>query len=151
MELQDIAYSLGLDIGGKVEDLKLRINTYFDEHDDLRTTPRYIRLFPHIARQAARQTAPAPTGNVSHSLCNITNMHDTVMNHQYHHTQINQQNTLLDQQQYNHATPLLAGSNNSQDTFRRPPGPSNRPFESLPPGYIAHIPPYYQLNSYSVD
>jgi hypothetical protein len=134
-----------------VEDLKLRINTYFDEHDDLHTTPRYIHLFPHIACQAARQTAPAPTGNVSHSLCNITNTHDTVINHQYHHTQINQQNTLLDRQQYNHATPLLAGSNNSQDTFRRPPGPSNQPFESLPPGYIAHIPPYYQLNSYPVD
>jgi hypothetical protein len=41
---------------------------------------------------ASQQTAPAPTGNVSHSLCNITNMHDTVINHQYHHTQINQQN-----------------------------------------------------------
>ena len=59
----------------------------------------------------------------------------------------NQENMLLDRQQYNYAMPFLAGSNDSQNNFRRPAGPSNRPFESLPPGYIAHIPPYYQINS----
>ena len=148
-ELQDIAYSLGLDIGGKVEDLKLRINTHFDEHEDLRTSPRYIRLFPQLARQAARQTALAP--NALHSLRNITNTHDTSdSNHQYNHT-IDRQNNNLHQQQYDHTEPLLAGSNSPQNTFHRPPGPSNWPLESIPLGYIAHIPPYYQINSYPVD
>ena len=141
-ELQDIAYSLGLDIGGKVEDLKLRINTHFDEHENLRTSPRYIRLFPQLARQAARQTALAP--NAFNPLRNITN---TNTNHQYNHT-IDRQNNLQDQQQYDHTEPLVAGSTNSQNTFRRPPGPSNWPLESLPLGYIAHIPSYYQTSSY---
>ena len=50
-DLQDIAYALGLNIEGMVEDLKSRINAYFDEHEPLRTAPRYIGLFPQLERQ----------------------------------------------------------------------------------------------------
>ena len=65
---------------------------------------------------------------------------------------INQENMLLDRQQYNYAMPFLAGSNDSQNNFHHPAGPSNWLFELLPLGYIAHIPPYYQINSdYPVD
>ena len=59
--LQDIAYSLGLDIEGTVEDLKSRINTYFEEHEELRTNSRYIRLFPQLARQTRQVTSTHPS------------------------------------------------------------------------------------------
>jgi hypothetical protein len=65
-DLQDIAYALGLNIEGRVEDLESRINAYFDEHEPLRTAPRYIGLFPQLARQA-RQT-PAQTSQTVDSL-----------------------------------------------------------------------------------
>jgi hypothetical protein len=60
--LQDIAYSLGVDIEGTVEDLKSRINTFFKEHKELLTNPRYIRLFPQVAQQN-RQAAPMYTSH----------------------------------------------------------------------------------------
>jgi len=44
--LQDIVFSLGLDIEGWVKDLKARINTHFEEHQELYTDPCYIGLFP---------------------------------------------------------------------------------------------------------
>jgi hypothetical protein len=38
-ELQDIAYALGLEIEGQVEDLKSRINAHFNENEEQRTSP----------------------------------------------------------------------------------------------------------------
>jgi hypothetical protein len=42
---------LDLNIEGQVEDLKTRINTYFEEHQELCTDPHYISLFPQLAWQ----------------------------------------------------------------------------------------------------
>jgi hypothetical protein len=49
--LRCLAYSLGLDIEGTVEDLKSRINTFFEEHEELHTDPRYTGTghFPQLA------------------------------------------------------------------------------------------------------
>jgi hypothetical protein len=49
--LRDIAYSLGLNIKGTVEDLKLQINTFLKDkdHKKLHTNPCYVHLFPHLA------------------------------------------------------------------------------------------------------
>jgi hypothetical protein len=62
-DLQDIAYALGLEIEGRVDDLKSSINTYFDEHEEQRTSPRYVGLFPQIALQA-RQAAHTPAASL---------------------------------------------------------------------------------------
>ena len=84
--LQDIAYSLGLDIEGTVEDLKSRISTFFDGHEERRTDPRYIRLFPHLARQT-RMTAltdtSAPSGSNSHN--DNVDPQPRISNNQYNH------------------------------------------------------------------
>jgi hypothetical protein len=66
-DLQDIAYALGLEIEGRVEDLKSGINAYFDENKEQRTDPRYIGLFPHFALQA-RQAAHAPAASFENPL-----------------------------------------------------------------------------------
>ena len=62
--LQDIAYSLRLDIEGTVKDLKSRINTFFEEHRELHTSPRYIGLFPQLAQRNRQAAQPAPTYTV---------------------------------------------------------------------------------------
>lgn len=51
-ELQDVAFVLGLSVDGKNSDIKARIEAHFDEHENLRSDPRYIALFPSFARQA---------------------------------------------------------------------------------------------------
>ena len=58
-DLQDIAYALGLEIEGRVEDLKSSINAYFDENEEQRTSPRFIGLFPQLAWQARQVALPA--------------------------------------------------------------------------------------------
>ncbi|KIL56122.1 hypothetical protein M378DRAFT_17371 [Amanita muscaria Koide BX008] len=85
-DLQDIAYALGLNIEGRVEDLKSRIKAYFDEHELLHTAPRYIGLFPQLARQAHQ--IPAQTSQTlshSESLRNVTN---TQQSSSYQHNHI---------------------------------------------------------------
>jgi hypothetical protein len=76
-ELQDIAYALGLEIEGRVEDLKSRINAYFNDNEEQRTSPRYISLFPQLARQARRAVGALATTSTSFAstpaLCDVTN------------------------------------------------------------------------------
>ena len=59
--LQDIVYSLHLDIEGIVKDLKSRINTFFEEYGELHTNPRYIGLFPQLAQRNRQAVQLAPT------------------------------------------------------------------------------------------
>ena len=51
-ELQDIECARGLEIEGRVEDLKSSINAYLDENKEQRTSHHYIGLFPQLALQA---------------------------------------------------------------------------------------------------
>jgi hypothetical protein len=60
-DLQDIAYSLGLDIEGKVDEIKSRISEYFNTHEDRHTSPRYIGLYPQLARQNHTPQLHIPT------------------------------------------------------------------------------------------
>ena len=88
-DLQDIVFSLGLDIEGRVDDLKARINAQFEEHPELRTDPRYIGLFPQLARQT-RQAASTSTLPVLHhddinSWPGNLNNQDVHNNNQYTH------------------------------------------------------------------
>jgi hypothetical protein len=93
--LQDIAYSLRLNIEGTVEDLKSRINTHFEEHEELRTNSLYIHLFPQLARQT-RQAAPThtPAPSNSHNFntdpqLEISNRHNIQNDDQPSHAQGN--------------------------------------------------------------
>jgi hypothetical protein len=107
-ELQDIAYALGLDIEGRVEDLKLRVNAYLDKNEEQHTSPWYIGLFPQLtqqARQAMHPPAPTSTALASDStLCNVTNAM----------LPINQQGPFLE----NHQLTIVP---------THPPGPSHWP------------------------
>ena len=140
-DLQDIAYALGLNIEGRVEDLKSRINAYFDEHEPLRTTPRYIGLFPQLARQARQM--PAQTSQTpSHSLRNITN---TQPSNLYQHNHIAEHHRLTLDAQNQQAQNQILSPHISTGTRHRPPGPLNWPAGLIPSGYIAHNPPYYNF------
>jgi hypothetical protein len=149
-ELQDVAYSLGLEIEGRVEDLKSRISAYFDEHEEQRTSTRYIGLFPQLVRQARQAAINYNTASPpSQPLHNATNTTMLQSNYQESHIFENHQltidahiqhpNTQLNDLPY-HTIPL------NQTTHL--PGPSNWPSGPLLPGYIAHIPSYYNINSY---
>jgi hypothetical protein len=76
-ELQDIVYALGLEIEGRVEDLKSRINAYFNDNEEQHTSPRYIGLFPQLARQACCTVGALATTSTSFAstpaLCDVTN------------------------------------------------------------------------------
>jgi hypothetical protein len=73
----NIAYALGLEIEGRVEDLKLRINAYFNDNEEQCTSPQYIGLFPQLARQACHAVNALSTTSTSFALtptlCNVTN------------------------------------------------------------------------------
>jgi hypothetical protein len=83
-ELQDVAFALGLEMEGKVDDLKSRINAHFNEHEDLRTSPRFVGLFPQLARQA-RRLPPASLADPAllQRLHDIINTATPSANHQY--------------------------------------------------------------------
>jgi hypothetical protein len=126
-ELQDIAYALGLEIEGQVEDLKSRINAHFNENEEQRTSPRYIGLFPQLARQA-RQTinAPAPTSTPFPSTSALRIITNAMPPN-------NQQSPFLE----NHQLTMV---------------PTHRPglywpSGLMPPGYVAHIPSYYNVTT----
>ncbi|KAF8467489.1 hypothetical protein DFH94DRAFT_296996 [Russula ochroleuca] len=53
-DLKDIAVALALPDGGKKDELLNRISNYFDEHPDLKTTPRFEGLFNARPRKRAR-------------------------------------------------------------------------------------------------
>lgn len=160
--LQDIAYSLGLDIEGTVDDLKSRISTFFKKHEELLTNPRYIRLFPQSAgksRQAASTNTSAPSNSRSDNgdpQCGISesNNHSIINDNQYNHFTILTHNT-----QSNHAqghTPaypslfpssLYHSSHSSRSSC--PGNGSTLPgYRSSHPGYIAHIPSYHSVNTH---
>jgi hypothetical protein len=139
-DLQDITYSLGLDIKGKVEEIKLRINDHFNTHEDVCTSPHYIGLFPQLAQQNCQMlsmTAPlqltTPTNAQSSTYCN--NNHDTL-----NHLTLNAHNQHFDTPQLHIPTPTLSA-----------PGPSNQlPLQPMVSGYIAYNPPhYYNVSTYS--
>jgi hypothetical protein len=77
VELQDIAYALRLEIEGRVEDLKSRINAYFNDNEEQCTSPRYIGLFPQLTRQARRAVGALATTSTyfasTPALCDVTN------------------------------------------------------------------------------
>ena len=145
-ELQDIAYALGLDINGRVDDLKSKINTHFEQHEELCTSAHYIGLFPQLSRQA-RQVPSTSTSTLPQSLQNITNSmpppNDT-----------NQYNQALDDHPLTFNTRTNLAHILSQPPIfpstRRPPGPHNWPSGLVPPGYIVHNPSYYNdTNAYN--
>ena len=147
MELQNIAYALGLDIDGRVEDIKSEINTYFDKHEPLRTSPCYIGLFPQLARQAHWQVAQT-TSTLSHSVRNITNTQ--LSSDQHNHIVKDHQFTLdARNQQYSRAQEHILSHPGSSTSTYRPPGPLNWPLGLVPPSYayIVHNLPYYNVNS----
>jgi hypothetical protein len=91
--LQDIAYSLHLNIEGTVEDLKSRINTYFYEHEEIRTNAHYICLFPQLAQQTRQATsthnsAPSNIHNTAPQL-DISNRHNIQNGEQSNYAQGN--------------------------------------------------------------
>ena len=55
-DLEDIAVALALPEGGKKDELLERITNHFDEHPDLKTTPRFEGLFNPHPRKRARVT-----------------------------------------------------------------------------------------------
>ena len=153
-ELQDITYTLGLDIRGRVEDLKSKINAYFNTHEELCTSSRYIGLFPQLARQA-RQTAissaAVTTAAPSQPLCDVVN---TVIlpstcpyNLSFESTQFTFSTNIQQPDTQQNNSPYLSSSLNSP---LRHPGPLNQLSSSVCPGYIAHIPSYYNVNTYTL-
>jgi hypothetical protein len=128
--LQDIAYSLGLDIEATVEDLKLGINAFFDKHEERRTDPRYIRLFPHLARQTHQATA-MDTSAPSNSHTNNVNPQPKPLNNQY--------------TQYNHFTSL---AHNTQSNLAQEHLYHHNFNSSSHPGYTVPIPSYYNVNTH---
>ena len=148
--LQDIAYSLGLDIEGRVEDLKARINTHFEENEELRTDPRYIGLFPQLGRQT-RQTASTSAPSVLHhndinSQLGISNNPDIHNENQY-----TRFTSLTHNPQLNHAQGNTQGYPNISLHSLYHPGRFNQPLQLASPGYVAHtiqpIPSYYNVNT----
>lgn len=145
--LQDITYSLGLDIEGQVEDLKARINTYFEEHEELRTNHRYIALFPQLAQQTHQAASTSAPPLLHH---NDTNSQSQISNNQgIHHSE----------NQYIHLTSLAHNPQPDHSQEHTPgypeilhnplyhPGHFNQPLQLAPPGYVTHTPSYYNVNS----
>lgn len=62
-DLQDIVNALGLEIEGRVDNLKSNINAYFDKNEEQRTSPHYIGLFPQLAWQARPSPSHAEPSN----------------------------------------------------------------------------------------
>jgi hypothetical protein len=65
-ELEDIAVALALPDSGKKDELLERISRHFEEHPDLKTTPRFEGLFNLRPRKRAR-LADAPVAGPSNS------------------------------------------------------------------------------------
>jgi hypothetical protein len=124
--LQDIAYSLGLDIEGTVEDLKSRISTYFDENEERRTDLCYIRLFPHLAWQT-RQATLTDTSAPSNLHNDNVDPQPGISNHQYNHFTFLAHNTQPNHAQLYHTSHFNGSSH---------------------PGYIASIPSHYNVNTH---
>src|SRR6267142_1959694 len=122
-----------------VEDLKLRINAFFEdkEHKELCTNPYYIRLFPHLAQQTHQATA------ASVHTSGPSNSHEAIHeNNQYNHF-----TTLPHNTQSNHAwghTPVYP-SIFPHSPYHPSPSHSHG---SSHPDYIAHIPSYCNINTY---
>ena len=147
--LQDIAFSLDLNIEGRVEDLKTRINTYFEEHQELRTDPCYIGLFPQPARQTHQATTTSAPLAIHHDNINlqpeVSDNPDINNKNQYIHFSSLAHTT----PQHNHAQRHTPGYPNIPLNSPYHPGHLNQPALQLAsPGYVAHsVPPYYYVNS----
>ena len=144
--LQDIAFGLGLDIEGWVEDLKARINIHFEEHQELRTNSRYIGLFPQLARQTHQATSILPPSVLHHNDVNlqpgISNKQDINNKNQYTHF-----TSLAHNPQHHHTHGHTPGYPNIPYHYPYQPGHFNQPLQLASPGYIAHIPSCYNVNS----
>jgi hypothetical protein len=147
--LQDIAYSLQLNIEGTVEELKSRINSFFDEHEELRTDPRYVHLFPQLARQTRQAASNSSTSTSAPPNSHNDNLHPLPSTSNQNHDDIHDNN------QYNLFTSFTnTPSNHVQGPTPVPP--NIFPYSPYPhhvdsrthPGYIAHIPSYYNVNTY---
>ena len=134
---------MGLDIDGHVNDLKSKINAYFNEHEELCTSARYIGLFPQLARQACQVPSTSTLPQLLHNIMNDTQSSTTNI-YQYNQPFDNDQLTFNTHNMHVLSQPPIFPS------AHHPLGPQDWSSGLVPPRYIAHNPAYYNVtNTYN--